>query len=586
MTKYIVFKIQQILSSYIVVLSLVVLVATIFITYANCWADVLESSVHKGFGCQVCHKKSKESGLVACSMCHEREAEVYNKSIHARVNKKNVQNASCSDCHGSHDILPASDPRSKVSSSHVSSTCGRCHPHEETEYSASIHWEIYMDDPDSAPGCQTCHGDHGVDDVMDRRFVITVTNTCASCHQGAFNTYKETLHGQVMTLEASQGATCWDCHSSHKILETSDPDSPLSSDSRSATCKKCHGSIGPFFIAYWPHADIHDKKNYPLLYYAYIMMKLLFLLVMVTASIHTLAWVRGFPKIMKTRIERPKGRRYVYYLRFQAWHRLTHFILFISVIGLAVSGLPLRYSGTGWAHRIAEIIGGFKNIDTLHKCMAALLFLAVALHGYYLISLIREKGVRGFFRFLFSPDSLFPRLEDFKEAWAEFQCFLKGTLEPERDRWSYWEKFDYWAVFWGMFVIGGSGLMLAFPEVTTRFFPGWILNVALIFHSEEALLAIFFLFIFHFFHAHLRPLKFPIDESIFTGRISEEDYFNERQLEVARKSPDELEKLKVGPPSLFFRLAVYIVSFIAVDIGLVLIACILYTAWETGKILP
>ncbi len=281
------------------------------------------------------------------------------------------------------------------------------------------------------------------------------------------------------------------------------------------------------------------------------MMKIRFFLVMATATIHPLAW-----------------------------HRLTHFILFISVLGLAVSGLPLRYSTTTWARKLIEVIGGFKNIDLFHKSIAALLLLAVALHGYYLINLIRKKGIRGFFHFLFSPDSLFPKVQDFKEAWAEFRCLLKGTCEPKRDKWS------YWAVFWEMIVIGGSGLMLAFPKITTRFVPGWVLNIALIFHSEEALLAIFFLFIFHFFHAHLRSMKFPIDETIFTGRISEEDYFDERPLEVARKSPKELEKMKVKPSNFFFRLLVYIVSFIAVDIGLILIACILYTAWQTGNIFP
>jgi len=577
---------QRTALSFIVVSSSIMLISMILWTGMAYGKEVLESSVHKGFECVVCHKDSRSGGLASCGVCHEHEADVYNGSIHARMNKKHLQNASCSDCHGAHDILPVSDPKSKVSSLKIFDTCGSCHPDEKKGYAASVHWEIYKEDPDSAPGCQTCHGYHGVVDVRKRGFVVAATSTCASCHQDASKTYKDTLHGQVVALEGGKGATCWDCHLSHKILEPSDPASPLSGKKRSMTCRKCHGSVQPFFMSYWPHANVHDKDGYPVLYYAYIMMKLLFIMVMVTASVHTLAWVRGFPKILKARIEKPRGRRYVYYLRFKAWHRLTHFILFISVIGLAVSGLPLRYSNTGWALKIVEIMGGFGNIDMLHRCMAALLFLAVVLHGYYLISLVREKGFRGFFRFLLSPDSLFPRIEDFKEAWAEFQCFLKGTLEPERDRWSYWEKFDYWAVFWGMIVIGGSGLMLAFPEITTRFLPGWVLNVALIFHSEEALLAIFFLFIFHFFHSHLRPMKFPIDESIFTGRISEEDYFNERQLEVARKSHEELEHMKVGPPSLFFRLAVYIVSFIAVDIGLTLIVCILYTAWKTGRLLP
>ena len=548
--------------------------------------DVLEDSVHQGFGCQVCHENSDGDGPANCTKCHDHEVDAYKTGIHAQKNKQGEPNASCSDCHGDHDIAPVSDADSEVNRDNISETCGQCHPREKKEYMAGIHAEVFEDDPDSAPDCLTCHGFHKIESVKKTQFILNTTRTCGSCHQDSLDTYRDSLHGQIVTLQGGTGATCWACHSSHDIKEPTDPASPLSKNKEADACRKCHSTVTPSFLSYWPHSSVHDKNNYPILYYIYHMMKALFFLVMVTATIHTLAWMRGFPNIIRTRIEKARGRRYVFYLRFPTWHRLTHFILFISVIGLAVSGLPLRYSSTVWARTLITFIGGFKHIDLLHKSMAALLFLAVLLHGYYLINLVRQKGFRGFFRFLFSPDSLFPKVQDFKEAWAEFRCFLKGTCEPKRDKWSYWEKFDYWAVFWGMIVIGGSGLMLAFPEITTRFVPGWVLNVALIFHSEEALLAIFFLFIFHFFHAHLRPMKFPIDETIFTGRISEEDYFNERQLEVARKSPEELEKMKVQPPNFFFRLAVYIVSFIAVDIGLILIACILYTAWKTGNIFP
>ncbi len=549
-------------------------------------AEVLESSVHEGFGCKVCHKTSKGGGPANCAKCHEDQAGIYRHSVHATKNTKGETNASCSDCHGSHHILPVSNIDSLVSTVNIVNTCGKCHSLEKNSYLESIHSEIHEDDPDSAPACQDCHGSHDISSAKTPEFVKKDTHYCGSCHKQAMESYEESLHGQIVALEGGLAATCWDCHDSHKIIETTASASPVSKDRQMQTCSKCHGKVSPFFVSYWSHADVHNKKEYPLLYYAYIMMKILFVVVMVTATIHTLAWVRGFPRLIKARIEKPKGRHYVYYLRFPLWHRLTHLILFISVLGLSLSGLTLRYSNADWAIKIVELMGGFKNVDILHKCMAALLFLAVLLHVYFLVSLIREKGVKGFIRFLSSPDSLFPKIQDFKEAWAEFLCFLKGTPEPERDRWSYWEKFDYWAVFWGMIVIGGSGLMLAFPEFVTKLMPGWVLNIALIFHSEEALLAIFFLFIFHFFHSHLRPMKFPIDESIFTGRISEEDYFNERPIEVARKTAEELEKMRAKPPNFYYRLAVYIISFIAVDLGLFLIICILYTAWQTGKFLP
>ena len=99
--------------------------------------------------------------------------------------------------------------------------------------------------------------------------------------------------------------------------------------------------------------------------------------------------------------------------------------------------------------------------------------------------------------------------------------FFKGP-KPTFERWTYWEKFDFIAVFWGMFAIGGSGLMLWFPEIFGLFLPGWAFNIATIVHSDEALLATGFIFSVHFFNTHGRPEKFPMDFVIFNGQISKE----------------------------------------------------------------
>ncbi len=110
--------------------------------------------------------------------------------------------------------------------------------------------------------------------------------------------------------------------------------------------------------------------------------------------------------------------------------------------------------------------------------------------------------------------------------------------KPQFDRWTYWEKFDFLAVFWGMFAIGLSGLMLWFPEFFTIFLPGWILNIATIVHSDEALLASGFIFTVHFFNTHFRPSKFPIDTVIFTGRIPKYELVEER--------PEQYKRMMAG----------------------------------------
>ena len=109
----------------------------------------------------------------------------------------------------------------------------------------------------------------------------------------------------------------------------------------------------------------------------------------------------------------------------------------------------------------------------------------------------------------FGPTSLVPNWKDLWDMIGMFKWFLGKGPRPAFDRWTYWEKFDYWAVFWGMAIIGGSGMMLAFPDVAAMFMPGWVFNVAMVVHGEEAFLAAVFLFTVHFFNNHFRPDKLP-----------------------------------------------------------------------------
>ena len=112
-----------------------------------------------------------------------------------------------------------------------------------------------------------------------------------------------------------------------------------------------------------------------------------------------------------------------------------------------------------------------------------------------------------------------PNLKDGRDLVGPFQVVRGQGPAPRFDRYTYWEKFDYWAVFWGMFIIGGSGSCCG-SRLLPRFLPGWVFNIATLVHGEEALLAVGFIFTIHFFNGHIRPEKFPMDTVIFTGRIT------------------------------------------------------------------
>ena len=144
------------------------------------------------------------------------------------------------------------------------------------------------------------------------------------------------------------------------------------------------------------------------------------------------------------------------------------------------------------------------------------------------------------------------------------------------DRWTYWEKFDYWAPFWGMFIIGASGLMLWFPIFFGGFLPGWVFNVATIVHGEEAFLAIVFLFTVHFFNSHFRPEKFPLDIVMFTGTLSLEEFKEERPLEYERLVKEgKLGDYLVEPPSDKLVRNSRILGFTLIAIGLILLVLVL-----------
>jgi cytochrome b subunit of formate dehydrogenase len=166
---------------------------------------------------------------------------------------------------------------------------------------------------------------------------------------------------------------------------------------------------------------------------------------------------------------------------------------------------------------------------------------------------------------------------DFREFLASIRWFFGRGPRPRYGRYTYWEKFDYFAVFWGIAVIGNTGLLLWFPEFFTHIVPGWFVNVATIIHSDEALLAVGFIFTIHFFNTHFRPDKFPMDPVIFTGRVALDELKYDKPAEyeelVAR---GELEEFIVDPIPAPAERGFRIFGFVALAVGLSLIALIVF----------
>jgi len=268
--------------------------------------------------------------------------------------------------------------------------------------------------------------------------------------------------------------------------------------------------------------------------------------------------------------------RHKYYQRFDRIDRVMHALLMITFIGCTITGLPPLFSDHAWAALVAKLLGGFSGAALIHRICAAIMIVVFA--GHVVRVFAQAVGRDGFLATLWGPKSMVPQPQDIVDAYRHVRWFVGAGPRPAFDRYTYWEKFDYWAVFWGMFIIGGSGLMLAFPTLFAEVLPGWIFNIATVVHGEEALLAVGFIFTIHFFNGHVRPEKFPMDLVIFTGRIPEHELKEERTKEYERLVKEGgLAALETTPPSEFARYFGWIVGGSAVVLGTLTILFIVYS---------
>ena len=271
-----------------------------------------------------------------------------------------------------------------------------------------------------------------------------------------------------------------------------------------------------------------------------------------------------------------KSTKRTYIVRFTRLNRILHILMIISFITLALTGMSLKFSYSGWAVILSKFFGGFQSAGYLHRFAAVVMIGVFLTHLYDLIKMKRKEF--GSWKKLLSGDhSMVFNKKDLQDFIGSLKWFLGKGDRPEYGRWTYWEKFDYFAVFWGMIVIGSTGLILWFPELFTRVFPGWFLNVATIVHSDEALLATGFIFTVHFFNTHLRPEKFPMDIVIFSGQFPLEEFKLDRPDEYKKLvESGELEKYLVEPYQPIVIKAIKVFGWTALTIGLSMVLWIIY----------
>lgn len=528
--------------------------------------------------CGKCHKKDGR----AVKHAHLKEIDAFNdysSSVHGKgLNEKGLlASAVCTDCHTSHNILKESDENSTINPKNVPTTCAKCHKGIYDDYISSDHAVSNNSNGKKFPSCADCHTAHTITEIDKDKFLTQITVQCGSCHKKLSKTYMETYHGKAYTLGYLKAARCSDCHGAHKILNISNPESSVGVKNIVATCKKCHENANTEFTGYLTHATHNDNK---VLYYTFWFMTSLLLGVFGFFGLHTLLWI---PRSIKEAIRKKKHHKQVsgeatYFRRFKRSQRVTHIFVILSFLLLALTGMMLKFAHMTWALNLSKLIGGVHNAGNFHR------FAAIITFGYFLfhiISLIREKIKLkiSFMKFAFGPNSIMFNKRDIKDFIATVKWFLGKGPRPNYGRWTYWEKFDYLAVFWGVAIIGFSGLILWMPEYFTKIFPGWLINVAQIIHSDEALLAVGFIFTIHFFNTHLRPEAFPMDTVIFTGHVEIDEYKADRpreyeELEQAGKLDTVVVNREISKPWIKFVKAC---GYVFLSLGIILVILIIYS---------
>lgn len=264
------------------------------------------------------------------------------------------------------------------------------------------------------------------------------------------------------------------------------------------------------------------------------------------------------------------------FVRFTRKHRAFHACMVVSFITLALTGMSLKFSYTGWAAMLSRLLGGFETAGYIHR------FAALVMFGTFITHLVdlqrqRKEQKKTWLQMVFGADSMIPNGTDLREFIATMKWFVGLGPRPQYGRWTYWEKFDYFAVFWGVFIIGSTGLTLWFPILFTKIMPGSFINVATIIHSDEALLATGFIFTVHFFNTHLRPEKFPMDTTIFTGRMSLAELKRDKPREYeALVASGKLEEALAEPHPEIVVKAFRAFAWVALSIGFSIVIWIIY----------
>jgi cytochrome b subunit of formate dehydrogenase len=458
----------------------------------------------------------------------------YEESVHGKAVAAGSEKAAvCTDCHGSHEILQANDPKSSIFKFNVPATCAKCHEPIQKEFMASIHGQAISRGDWQAPVCTDCHGIHSIKTHKDPNSPVYAQNvaltTCGRCHEGVrlsqefgfegrrATTYMASYHGLASKLGSQVVANCASCHGVHNILPSSDPHSTINKANLVNTCGQCHPGVNEKFVAAKVHVDAPLSADTGSVAVRLIRRFYLLLIVAVIGGmvLHNLVlWRR------KAVVRRGSQHRLI--TRMTNNQRVQHIFLFTSFIVLVITGFALKFPDS-W---FAALLGMSERVRSITHRVAAIVLIAAGIYHVFYLAFTKD-GRKLLHDFL-------PVPKDATDVVGTMlYAFGFKPHKPEFPRFTYAEKAEYWALVWGMFVMAGTGIMLWAKITFGNLLPRWWLDIATAIHFYEAVLATLAIIVWHFYQVFFDPDSYPMNWAWWDGKMSFEHYSEEHALDSA-----------------------------------------------------
>jgi cytochrome b subunit of formate dehydrogenase/5-methylcytosine-specific restriction endonuclease McrA len=473
----------------------------------------------------------------------------YQSSVHGRAVANGSQKAAvCTDCHGVHEILPASDPKSPISKVAVASTCGRCHTEVANTFNASIHGQALARGNLLAPTCTDCHGIHSIKPHTDPNSPVAGQNVsrdiCARCHEGVrlsqefgvpsnrVTSYFDSYHGLAAEGGSVVAANCSSCHGVHDILPSSDPRSTINRANLDATCGQCHKGVTQKFTRTPVHlqagARSGDIDSVAVRWVRWIYIPLI-LLVIGAMFLHNAVIWRS-KAVARRRMMNP------FMVRMTVNQRWQHLVLLSSFIVLVFTGFALKFPETWFAHTL----GMGENLRGIIHRIAGVILIGAGIYHVFYLAIAREG--RRLLR------DIAPRPKDAFDLLAAMRYYLGlSTVKPKFGRFNYAEKAEYWAVVWGTALMGLTGIMIWAKVWVGDLLARWWVDVATAVHFYEAILATLAILVWHFYQVFFDPDVYPMNWAWWDGKMPVDHYRREHELDQELDS-ESLDNTKPPDP--------------------------------------